>query len=215
MAAGVIGWCRVTDRASSFETLPATSRLSRVCGAEFNQQTLLAPVGWCVFILVPCVGLGWEDAVSSSSPPTSSSARLIGLGCMGSIPVRRPSWCRVAHGEIAGHMSGAIRKQPSPKERTRKMGLKHPASPKLFEFEQWVSRRDQRFRPPFTILFIQRALPVVIIRRSFRNYFNGGTHKFRRRNPAPVSPATGRARMRDTQLAPIPSWPYGVAVTPN
>lgn len=49
MAAGVIGWCRVTDRASSFETLPATSRLSRVCGAEFNQQTLLAPVGWCVF----------------------------------------------------------------------------------------------------------------------------------------------------------------------
>jgi len=33
------------------------------------------------------------------------------------------------------------------------MGLKHPASPKLFEIQQWMPRRDQRFRPPFTNLF--------------------------------------------------------------
>lgn len=38
------------------------------------------------------------------------------------------------------------------------MGLKHPASPKLFESEQWVPRRVQRFRPPFTIVFIHEAL---------------------------------------------------------
>lgn len=151
MASRVLRCCRVTDRASSYLTLPKASRLSCFCSAEFNQQTLLAPVGWCIFYTgAKRAPMGF--AVSSSAPPTSSTARLNRVGVLGSIPNCRPCFCRVANGGFLGLLMGPKR-MAEPKRKDSQDGPEASCESALFVIEQWMPRRDQRFRPPFTNLF--------------------------------------------------------------
>lgn len=151
MASGVLGCCRVTDRASSYLTLPRASRLSCFCSAEFNQQTLLAPVGWCIFYTGAMRALNgvcrfFQCAAYQLIRPFES-----GWG-LGSIPDRRPCFCRVASGECCGLVMGPKR-MAEPKRKDSQDGPEASCESALFVIEQWMPRRDQRFRPPFTNLF--------------------------------------------------------------